>query len=406
MMNKCEHGKRKTYCNDCVGGGGGLCEHNKPRHYCKDCGGNCLCEHGKRKYRCKDCGGSEICEHDKNKFDCFECKGSNRCEPHNKLKRNCVECNGTLICVHGKNKTRCKDCCGSAICIHNKYKNYCKECDGTAYCEHDKEFRFCKECDGSGLCIHDKRKRNCIECGGYALCEHNKQKHQCDGNNICEHKKRKNRCKDCGGSQFCCHDKNKDFCKICDGRYLCKSSWCETIRNPKYEGYCLPCFVNNPENHYKPEMRNYKTKETAVVNEIQQSFPEFTWIADKKVKDGCSKRRPDLLLDMGSHIIIVEIDENKPSNYNCSCEHKRLMEISQDVNHRPIIFIRFNPDEYIQDDEIVVKSCWKLNNLGVMMIAKNKQAEWDERIATLKQQIQYWIDNPTEKIVEIVELFY
>ncbi len=40
------------------------------------------------------------------------------------------------------------------------------------------------------------------------------------------------------------------------------------------------------------------------------------------------------------------------------------------------------------------------------MIAKNKQAEWDERIATLKQQIQYWIDNPTEKIVEIVELFY
>ena len=184
----------------------------------------------------------------------------------------------------------------------------------------------------------------------------------------------------------------------------CKTYLCATIVKNKYDGYCLYCYINLfPD---KPNSRNYKTKETAVVNEIQQSFPEFTWIADKKVKDGCSKRRPDLLLDMGSHIIIVEIDENKHSNYDCSCEHKRLMEISQDVNHRPIIFIRFNPDEYIQDDEIVVKSCWKLNKLGVMMISKNKQAEWDERIATLKQQIQYWIDNPTEKIVEIVELFY
>jgi hypothetical protein len=184
----------------------------------------------------------------------------------------------------------------------------------------------------------------------------------------------------------------------------CKTYLCATRVANKYDDYCLYCYINLfPD---KPNSRNYKTKETAVVNEIQQSFPEFTWIADKKVKDGCSKRRPDLLLDMGSHIIIVEIDENKHSNYDCSCEHKRLMEISQDVNHRPIIFIRFNPDEYIQDDEIVVKSCWKLNKLGVMMIAKNKQAEWDERIATLKQQIQYWIDNPTEKIVEIVELFY
>jgi len=406
-MIKCEHGKNKTYCKEC--GGGGLCEHDKQRHYCRDCGGNCLCKHGRRKYRCKECDGSEICEHNKNKYDCAECKGSSRCEPHNKLKRNCVECNGSLICIHGKNKTYCKECGGGGLCIHNKYKKYCKECDGSAYCEHDKEFRFCKECGGSGLCIHDKRKRNCIECGGYALCEHNKQKHQClecDGNNICEHKKRKNRCKDCRGSQYCCHDKNKDFCKICDGRYLCKSIWCETARNPKYEGYCMPCFVNNPENIEKPIIRNYKTKEKDVVDRIKETFTNFTWVSDKKVKDGCSLRRPDLLLDMGSHIIIVEIDENKHTDYDCSCEHKRLMELSQDLQHRPIVFIRFNPDDYTNNEGLVVKSCWKLNKLGVMQIMKTKQKEWKERIECLKQQIQYWIDNPTEKTIEIVELFY
>ena len=55
--------------------------------------------------------------------------------------------------------------------------------------------------------------------------------------------------------------------------------------------------------------------------------------------DGCSKRRPDLLLDMGYHIIIVEVDENKHTGYDCSCENKRLMELSQDLQHLSLIHI-------------------------------------------------------------------
>jgi hypothetical protein len=153
-------------------------------------------------------------------------------------------------------------------------------------------------------------------------------------------------------------------------------------------------------------MRNYKTKEKEVVYKITQIFPDFTWITDKKIQDGCSRRRPDLLLDMGSHIIIVEVDENKHNNYDCSCEHKRLMELSQDLNHRPIVFIRFNPDDYTNTNGILVKSCWKLNKLGVMQITKSKQKEWEDRLESLKQQIKYWIENPTEKTIEIIELFY
>ena len=57
-------------------------------------------------------------------------------------------------------------------------------------------------------------------------------------------------------------------------------------------------------------------------------------------------------------------------------------------------------------DGISVKSCWKLNKLGVMLIAKTKEKEWVERINSLKVQIQYWIDNPTEKTIEIIQLFY
>ena len=57
-------------------------------------------------------------------------------------------------------------------------------------------------------------------------------------------------------------------------------------------------------------------------------------------------------------------------------------------------------------DGILVKSCWTLDEKYIMSISEDKQKEWEERIETLKQQIQYWIDNPTEKTIEIIELFY
>jgi hypothetical protein len=295
-------------------------------------------------------------------------------------------------CEHGKRKSRCNDCGGSEICEHGKQKSRCKACGGSEICEHGKRKSQCKECGGSQICEHGKQKSRCKACGGSQICEHNKHK---------------SACKECGGSQICEHDKYKSQCKECGGSQLCKNEWCETrAQNKQYEGYCMPCFVNNPENINKPMMRNYKTKEKNVVEYITQSFNGFTWVSDKKIQDGCSRRRPDLLLDMGTHIIIVEIDENKHTDYDCSCEHKRLMELSQDLQHRPIVFIRFNPDDYINQNGELIKSCWKLNKLGIMQISKTKQNEWDARLYSLKQQIQYWIDNSTEKTIEIIELFY
>ncbi len=40
--------------------------------------------------------------------------------------------------------------------------------------------------------------------------------------------------------------------------------------------------------------------------------------------------------------------------------------------------------------------------LGVMQVMKTKEKEWNNRI----KQIEYWIENPSEKTIEIVELFY
>lgn len=187
----------------------------------------------------------------------------------------------------------------------------------------------------------------------------------------------------------------------------CLSEWCDTsvyARN-KYHDYCIPCYIQLfPD---KPTTRNYKTKEKAVADFVLSSFSSFTWITDRRIHDGCSRRRPDLLLDLGSHVIIVEVDENQHTDYDCSCENKRLMEVSRDIGHRPLIFIRFNPDVYFDNKNNKITSCWKPNKQnGVLYIPTNKQNEWNNRLSILKKQIEYWIENKTYKTIEIIQLYY
>ena len=184
----------------------------------------------------------------------------------------------------------------------------------------------------------------------------------------------------------------------------CKTHLCYTAPNPKYEGYCFRCFVHTfPE---KPISRNYKTKERDIVDRIKEKFGDFDWIADSKVQDGCSKRRPDLFLDLGFQVIIIEIDEYAHDTYEDICENKRIMEISQDIGHSPIMLIRFNPDSYTNSTGEKIQSCWAINKSGLMTVKKNQEEQWKNRIDTLMNQIQFCVDNPTEKTIEKIELFY
>jgi hypothetical protein len=186
---------------------------------------------------------------------------------------------------------------------------------------------------------------------------------------------------------------------------FCKTPLCHTQVTNKYEGYCIRCFIYLfPD---RPNSRNYKTKEKATSYYIIEQFPidKYTWITDKKIQDGCSRRRPDLLLDLGYQVIIVEVDENQHESYDCSCENKRLMLLSQDIGHRPLVFIRFNPDDYLTKDGKVT-SCWGLNKNGICTVKKSKKKEWSQRLEVLKEQIKYWLENKTEKTIEIIQLFY
>jgi hypothetical protein len=184
----------------------------------------------------------------------------------------------------------------------------------------------------------------------------------------------------------------------------CKTDLCDTfVSNKNYEGHCLRCFMFLfPD---KPVARNYKTKETFVADFIKESFPNDEWIFDKTIVNGTSRRRPDILLEMNTYNIIIEIDENQHRDYDDICENKRMMEIFQDLGNRNIVFIRFNPDDYLDNDKNIT-SCWWVNKQSICVVKKSKAKEWTQRLDELKNQIEYWMHNFPEKEVEIVHLFY
>jgi hypothetical protein len=203
-----------------------------------------------------------------------------------------------------------------------------------------------------------------------------------------------------------CSEHKTPKCNLLKQKPPCKTPLCGYLAKYKENsGYCFRCYVYMfPE---KSNVRNYKTKERAVVDYVMENFKEYSIITDKKILDGCSRRRPDILLDFGDQVIIIEVDENQHDNYDCSCENKRLMEISQDIGYRPLVFIRFNPDKYINIHGSIIPSCWTTsNNKGLPVVSKRRKVDWDNRLISLKEQIQYWIDNRTDKTLEVVQLFY
>ena len=70
-----------------------------------------------------------------------------------------------------------------------------------------------------------------------------------------------------------------------------------------------------------------------------------------------------------------------------------------------MILIRFNPDDYVKGKD-KIKSCFSYNKRGLCRVNKKDTDRWNERLSELKNQIDYWIKNKTEKTIEIIHLFY
>lgn len=186
-----------------------------------------------------------------------------------------------------------------------------------------------------------------------------------------------------------CKDHKKDG--MVDVRHTrCKTPMCDT--RPVRVGYCTRCYMYTfPDAKVS---RNFKTKELAVREFLQATFPNVTIIHDKRVD--CFLYRPDFSIDMGSHVVIIENDEKQHASYDTSCENKRLMSIFQGFGCRPIVLIRFNPDGYDN-----VKGCWTRDCKLV-----GDGSTWRKRLDTLRIEVERSMNCLTKKEVNALSLFY
>jgi hypothetical protein len=147
--------------------------------------------------------------------------------------------------------------------------------------------------------------------------------------------------------------------------------------------------------------KKFKIKETHVREYLKAEFKEdITMIFDKKVADGCSRRRPDVCIDFGTHSVIVECDENQHRGYDC--ETKRMMELFQDCGSRPIVFLRFNPDGYEEGGK-KYQSCFKETKTQGLSV-DNK--EFKKRMSEVVRSIESYKVNIPQKEVTVEQFFY
>ena len=196
-------------------------------------------------------------------------------------------------------------------------------------------------------------------------------------------------------SLYCAKHRTDDMintrCKYCEE---CKLSRVHI----KCGIHCLRCYLYLfPQKSFSVR---YKIKENHIFEEILKNLPHDLNITRDKIVGGCSKRRPDLMIDLGSHWICAENDENCHRDYDTTCENKRIMELYTDLADRPMIIIRFNCDKYSGGDSLF-KIC---KTSGIYVIRSKKK--FKERITVFSELILKYITIVPDKAVTIEYLYY
>ena len=185
--------------------------------------------------------------------------------------------------------------------------------------------------------------------------------------------------------KFCRRHRTDGMIDVINPR--CKTPMCG-LHTPK--DYCARCtsylFPDQPT--------RFKTRELKLKEYLQEIYPDKTIVHDKRVE--CHLYRPDFVFDMGSHTVVIELDENQHEKYDTSCDNKRLMSIFQGLGSRPMVMIRFNPDRY--DD---ISGCFKKDG---QLTGNGK--EWKKRTGQLKDRIDYWLSTEPGREISVEHLFF
>ena len=173
---------------------------------------------------------------------------------------------------------------------------------------------------------------------------------------------------------------------------ICKAVNCKTVANRNYKGYCAYCFTHLFPNDPKTLQAYCKTKEIAVRNFINNNYEGFQHDLPLYI-GGCdcsTRRRIDHRKLINNTMLCIETDENQYKTYDKQDEIKRYNDLYLQFSAK-FIFIRFNPDKYIENG--VIKNT---------MIAKRLTKLKD----TIDEQIKRISNNENKDLIEIVYLFY
>ena len=204
------------------------------------------------------------------------------------------------------------------------------------------------------------------------------------------------------------HDKEWHAALVASHR--CKDhsiNGCDTSGCIKYDGYCSRCFAHRFPNDKRTRFTH--CKELVVGRFVREQFPDLSWVFDQRIAGGCSRRRPDIFLHLGSHALTIEVDEHEHlgESYQCICERRKMMEHFQDAGRVLHVFIRFNPDAYTDSNGVKHKSCWgKTPKTCEPRLVPKQIKQWENRLEKLRQQVQHWLNHIPSREITTVELFY
>ena len=191
-------------------------------------------------------------------------------------------------------------------------------------------------------------------------------------------------------ARFCSQCKEPEMINIID---KCKNKDCTNCGNIKYRYYCTHCFSNLFPNDPLVFQIRIKSKENYVRDFLNENFDGF--IHDVPLWTGncdCShRRRIDHRKLIGNTLLCVETDEYQHKRYNAADEEIRYDDLYL-IHSGKFIFIRFNPDKYINSDG-------KQMDTPIKKRMPDLQAEVNKQIARI-------LDEENNELLEIVHLFF
>ena len=297
------------------------------------------------------------------------------------MKRKCEVCGRTATRgFKQKWPTRCLDDIldnmvvrPQRYCEHNKYKSECGKCN----CKHDTVRASCQECKKereTRKAMKTKRKirhssrcnvKDCSNLAEYASktcvpthCEQHKQTdHVFQPLQYCEHMMKRTKCIPCKGQSICKHNLERRRCHKCypDSSFFCSmvnsdsNRICDKTASSKYNGYCVPCFVESFPDDELSKTVYLRIKELDFKKYLDKTFPD-EFVYNKRVitpgeKMTVHNRHLDFQKKEGNCLIIIELDEAQHKYYDPVDEKQRIYDIYDDAKSN-IVLVKMNPDNY------------------------------------------------------------